>query len=309
LALENHPDRNPDKAGAEAKIKEINAAYECLSDDKKKQEYDLNGKLPNFGSRSNFNFKNFGNRNPQPDMFNMFFNEPAAGRFGGASCRGRSCPMDIDEDFLKQGLYGKNPSFNSFSKNTGCNGRKRQRKASLKKGETCQYDLCMTLEDLYNGKKKKMKINRKRCQTNGTYKEEPTVLTIDVKKGWKEGTKVTFHGEGPESDGYSAGDVVFVIKEISHERFKREGADLIFKKEISLKEAIGGGTINVVLLSGETFRYNFTPLRNTTSTKRIKDKGMPISKTPGTFGDLQIKFDVSLPTGKSRNKIISILDA
>ena len=70
----------------------------------------------------------------------------------------------------------------------------------------------MTLEDLYNGKKKKMKINRKRCQTNGTYKEEPTVLTIDVKKGWKEGTKVTFHGEGPESDGYSAGDVVFVIK-------------------------------------------------------------------------------------------------
>ena len=37
--------------------------------------------------------------------------------------------------------------------------------------------------------------------------------------------------------------------------------------------------------------------------------GMPISKTPGTFGDLQIKFDVSLPTGKSRNKIISILDA
>merc|ERR1712087_384211 len=43
LALENHPDRNPDKTGAEAKIKEINAAYECLSDEKKKQEYDLNG--------------------------------------------------------------------------------------------------------------------------------------------------------------------------------------------------------------------------------------------------------------------------
>ena len=61
LALENHPDRNPDKTGAEAKIKEINAAYECLSDEKKKQEYDLNGKLPNFGSgSSNFNFRNFG---------------------------------------------------------------------------------------------------------------------------------------------------------------------------------------------------------------------------------------------------------
>jgi len=138
LALENHPDRNPDKTGAEAKIKEINAAYECLSDDKKKQEYDLNGKLPNFGTgSSNFSsFRNFGknifqplpvlyntylaNRNPQPDMFNMFFTEPPGGRFGGASCRGRSCPMDIDEDILNQGLYGNNPSFkNPFTKTSG----------------------------------------------------------------------------------------------------------------------------------------------------------------------------------------------
>jgi len=71
------------------------------------------------------------------------------------------------------------------------------------------------LEDLFAGKKKKMKINRKRRQPDGRYIEVPTVLTIDVKRGWKEGTRVTFHGEGPESDGYSAGDVVFVIKVIS----------------------------------------------------------------------------------------------
>ena len=90
--------------------------------------------------------------------------------------------------------------------------RKRQRKQSLKKGEPCEYDLCSTLDDLYNGKKKKMKIARRRLQPDGSYKDESTVLTIDIKKGWKEGTKITFHNEGNESPGYSAGDIIFKIK-------------------------------------------------------------------------------------------------
>lgn len=83
----------------------------------------------------------------------------------------------------------------------------------MKKGETVEYDLCTTLEDLYNGKKKKMKINRRRKQPDGRYKDENTVLTIDIKQGWKEGTKITFHNEGSEKPGISAGDVVFKIKE------------------------------------------------------------------------------------------------
>ena len=90
--------------------------------------------------------------------------------------------------------------------------RKRPRKATLKKGEPCEYDLCSTLDDLYNGKKKKMKIARRRLQPDGTYKKEETVLTIDIKKGWKEGTKITFHNEGNESPGFSAGDIIFKIK-------------------------------------------------------------------------------------------------
>ena len=58
-----------------------------------------------------------------------------------------------------------------------------------------------------------MKINRRRKQTDGRYKDENTVLTIDIKQGWKEGTKITFHNEGSEKPGISAGDVVFKIKE------------------------------------------------------------------------------------------------
>ena len=58
-----------------------------------------------------------------------------------------------------------------------------------------------------------MKINRRRKQPDGRYKDENTVLTIDIKQGWKEGTKITFHNEGSEKPGISAGDVVFKIKE------------------------------------------------------------------------------------------------
>ena len=58
-----------------------------------------------------------------------------------------------------------------------------------------------------------MKIQRRRRHPDGTYKDEKTVLTIDIKQGWKEGTKITFHNEGNENPGISAGDVVFKIKE------------------------------------------------------------------------------------------------
>lgn len=70
----------------------------------------------------------------------------------------------------------------------------------------------MTLEDIFNGVTKRMKINRNRRQPNGSYKKEDKILTIDIKKGWKEGTKITFNCEGDEKPNHSAGDVIFVLK-------------------------------------------------------------------------------------------------
>ena len=81
-----------------------------------------------------------------------------------------------------------------------------------KKVEKLEVDLKVTLEDIFNGVTKRMKINRNRRQPNGTYKKEDKILTIDIKKGWKEGTKITFNGEGDEKPNHSAGDVIFVLK-------------------------------------------------------------------------------------------------
>lgn len=60
----------------------------------------------------------------------------------------------------------------------------------------------------------------------GTYRPEDTILTIEVKPGWKEGTKITFNNEGDEKPNHSAGDIIFVLKEANHARLKRKGNDL-----------------------------------------------------------------------------------
>lgn len=293
-ALSNHPDRNPEtKEKAEQKIKEINAAYECLGDEKKRKEYDLTSKMP-FGGTGGcgFSAKRAHFQHHFHNHFNFAQQDPFRNPFKGA----------FDEEYISAGLgsqYFKNTAFGEKS-------RKRPRKATLKKGDPCEYDLCSTLDDLYNGKKKKMKINRRRLQPDGTYKKEETVLTIDIKQGWKEGTKITFHNEGNESPGFSAGDIIFKIKEMSHSHLKREGSDIHYTAEISLSDALNGGTTKVKHFN-ETHSFKFEPLRNTEERKRIKGWGMPISKTPGTFGDLLVKFEIALPKGQLRSSVVNFL--
>merc|ERR1712147_296242 len=163
-ALSNHPDRNPDnKEKAEQKIKEINAAYECLGDEKKRKEYDLTSKTPfggcggggAFSSKRNFrtNWNDFQFTYDQGNIHQQFKN-PFKGAF--------------DEDYISVGMGQPffNQQFGGGAK--ACPRKRRKQQQSLQKGDPCEYDLCSTLEDLYNGKKKKMKINRRRGRPDGT---------------------------------------------------------------------------------------------------------------------------------------------
>lgn len=80
------------------------------------------------------------------------------------------------------------------------------------KVEKLEVDLCLNLEDLYQGVTKRRKVSRLRRQRDGTYQRTENILTIDVKKGWKEGTKITFNGEGDEREGFDAGDIIFILR-------------------------------------------------------------------------------------------------
>lgn len=91
---------------------------------------------------------------------------------------------------------------------------------------------------MFQGVTKRMKISRRVVANDGTAKKEEKVLTINVKPGWKSGTKITFQREGDQAPNKIPADIVFIIRDKPHQHFKREGPDLRHTCKITLKEVI-----------------------------------------------------------------------
>ncbi|CAF5115237.1 unnamed protein product, partial [Rotaria socialis] len=72
---------------------------------------------------------------------------------------------------------------------------------------------------------------------NRSTRIEDKVLTIDIKPGWKQGTKITFPREGDQTSTTIPADIVFIIKDKPHPTFRRDGSDIIYTAKITLKEA------------------------------------------------------------------------
>lgn len=157
---------------------------------------------------------------------------------------------------------------------------------------TVTVKLPLTLEDLYSGVTKKMKIRRR----NRSGSSEEKILQISIKPGWKAGTKITFSNEGDAQPDGSSQDVIFVVEEKPHPRFKRVDNDLTMDLKLSLKEALAGFSRIVETLDGKKLKVeNKNPL-NPGHVIRFPGHGMPISKRPGERGDLVITIKVDFPS-------------
>ena len=159
-----------------------------------------------------------------------------------------------------------------------------------------EHVLELSLEDLYHGCTKKMKISRKVLGADGTTSNEDKILTIDVKPGWKAGTKITFPREGDQSVGRIPSDIIFIIGQKEHDKFTRDGNDLKYKATISLKQALCGGKIEVPRITGKPLSVTLDEVISPGAEKRIPCEGMPVSKQPGKRGDLVVCHDVVFPT-------------
>jgi len=327
LALKWHPDKNTKNPEvAEKKFQEISEAYDVLSDEKKRAIYDQYGEeglkagipedgFPGQGGGGNFHGFHGGapggqsfSFNPQDasKIFESFFGTSnpfeaggGSGFGGGSSFRGG----------------GADP-FSSFSFNGG--RPRRQQRGNMYGGgvkrpaSQVEIDLPLTLDQLYNGCTKKLKITRKVFDpTTQSMREESNILEVNVKPGWKAGTKVTFQGKGDEYPGEAAQDIVFIIKEKPHAKFKREGNNLIYKAKISLKDAlVGGGTLTIMNLKNHPVHIKLDNVISPSSKKIFANEGMPISKTPGAFGDLIVDFDIKFPhslTSSQKESLKNIL--
>lgn len=124
-------------------------------------------------------------------------------------------------------------SFTSFN----LNGFPRDRQPRRKQDPAIHHELRVSLEEVFHGCTKRMKISRRRLNADGrTTRTEDKILSIEIKRGWKEGTKITFPREGDESPGCIPADIVFVIKDKPHPHFRREGSDIVYPVRISLRQ-------------------------------------------------------------------------
>lgn len=99
------------------------------------------------------------------------------------------------------------------------------------------HELKVSLEEIFHGCTKRMKITRRRLNPDGrSMRTEDKILNIVIKKGWKEGTKITFPKEGDETPENIPADIAFVLKDKGHAHFKRDGSNIIYNCKISLKE-------------------------------------------------------------------------
>ncbi|WCJ29776.1 DNAJ heat shock family protein [Euphorbia peplus] len=300
LAMKWHPDKNPNnKKEAEAKFKQISEAYEVLSDPQKKAVYDQYGEeglkdVPPGGFRSSSNNNNnssggggtngFNPRNAE-DIFAEFFgNSPF--NFG-SSGPGRSMRFQSDAGGGMFGGFGGSENlFRAYSEG-----------ANLpRKPAPVESKLPCSLEELYSGSTRKMKISRTVVDANGRQVQETEILSIDVKPGWKKGTKITFPDKGNEQLNQLPADLVFVIDEKPHSTFKRDANDLIINQRVTLAEALGGTTVNLTTLDGRNLSIPVHDIVSPGYELVVAREGMPIAKEPGNRGDLRIKFEVKFPT-------------
>ncbi|KAK9273100.1 hypothetical protein L1049_017907 [Liquidambar formosana] len=299
LAMKWHPDKNPNnKKEAEAKFKQISEAYDVLSDPQKRAIYDQYGEeglkdMPPPGSGGGFPFGNgstggssgFNPRNAE-DIFAEFFGSSPFG-FGSPG-PGRSMRFQSDGGGMFGGFGGSDNIFRTYSDGTG---------ASMpRKPPPVESKLPCSLEELYAGSTRKMKISRTVVDANGRLVPESEILTIDVKPGWKKGTKITFPDKGNEHPNQLPADLVFVIDEKPHDVYKRDGNDLVMNQRVSLAEALAGTTVNLTTLDGRNLTIPVTDIVSPGYELVIAREGMPIVKEPGSRGDLRIKFDVKFPT-------------
>lgn len=309
LAMKWHPDKNPNnKKEAEAKFKQISEAYEVLSDPQKRQIYDqegeegLKGGMPPPGASHGFSngggshtFR-FNPRNAE-DIFAEFFGSasPFGGMGGMGGMGGRGGRAGPFGDGMFGGFGGGE---NVFRTTDGGQGFRSfgDAPAQPRKAPAVENKLLCSLEELYKGSTRKMKISRSIADASGKSMPIEEIVTIDVKPGWKKGTKITFPEKGNEQLGVTPADLVFVIDEKPHETYKRDGNDLITTKKVSLVEALTGCSFSLPTLDGRTLNLNIPEVIYPGYEKVVPKEGMPVAKEPGRRGNLRIKFDINFPS-------------
>ena len=319
LALKLHPDRNPGNKDAESKFKEVNEAYQILSDSKKRQLYDaygeagVNAGAAGGGGQGGFGgFPGGGGFPPGADVGDLFgdiFESFFGGVPGGAgrqrTRRGNDLRYETSID-LEEAYKGTTISleYERVGACPKCAGTGAKPGTGLKRCGTCHgagrvqfaqgfFSMTQTCQHC-SGAGKVVEAPCGSCAGAGRVRV-PTKRTVRVPPGIEDGSSLRVQGAG-EGGGANTvpGDLYVQIKIRHHPKFERDGDDLLFQRRISFPEAALGCTLEVPTMAGTPAAIKIPPGIQDGTTLRVREKGMPRLQARGN-GDLLVRLKVEVP--------------
>ncbi len=288
LARKYHPDMNKDP-GAEDKFKEIQEAYEVLSDEEKRKAYDALG--ANWRAGQQFR--------PPPgwEQHFDFAHAGGAGAHGGAESFGFS-DMGGFSDFFET-LFGGaarrgGGGFSGFEFHTGGAGTGGGAHMRMK-GQDIHARLTIDLADAYTGAERTITLQVPEQQPDGTVQMKTKTLTVRIPKGVREGQHIRLRGQGaPGLNGGPAGDLYLEVHFRPDKRFRVEGRDVYVDLPVAPWEAALGAKVKVPLPAG-TVEMRVPAGSQCGRKLRLKGKGLPGPRP----GDLYAVLKVMLPPADS----------
>ncbi len=320
LAHKYHPDKS---GGDEVKFKEVNEAYQVLSNDKKRAEYDMYGNVfqggggPGAGgfqgNWGDFDFSNFtGGQGVEFDLGDIFGDFFTGGQSAGRRTRrGRDISVDIQITFAES-VFGieRKLLINKISQCDSCSGSGAEPGTKTKTCDTCNgsgkiHETRRSFIGAFNTVRECDKchgtgqIPEKPCKTcsgAGVLKKNEEIK-VKIPAGIQNGEMIRMTGKGEAIPGGVAGDLYIKIHVESHSIFRREGNDIIMNLNVKLSDALLGSNYEVETLDGK-IDLKIPPGVNFGEILRVKNKGVVISDN--RRGDLLVKIIINTPKKLSR---------
>lgn len=320
LAMQYHPDKNPDNPAAEEKFKEAAEAYEVLSDDNKRARYDQFGHAGMSGAGGGGGYQNvnmedifsrFGDIFGEGSPFGDFFGSQRGQRRGGGRPRGqRGQDLRVKVSLTLEEIHSgveKKLRMQRFHTCETCSGLGAENDGAYKVCHTCQgsgemrrqagggffQQIVVTACPTCQGEGRILSKPCKGCEGEGRKMKEE-VVAVQVPKGVAEGMQMTMRGKGHAGQrGGQPGDLIVVFEEKPHDLFERDGDNLIHTHFTTIPDAALGTSVEVPTLDGKV-RFKINPGTQSGHLVRLKGKGLP-NVNGYAPGDLMVYVNVWVP--------------
>src|ERR671938_527910 len=312
LAMKYHPDRNQGDKDAEIKFKEINEAYQVLSDAQKRAAYDRFGHAAfqnGGGGPAGFdaNFTDF-----MSDIFENFFGEARGRRNPGGRERGADMRYNL-EITLEEAFEGKAATIRIPTSVSceACSGSGAKAGSKPRQCPTCGgYGRVRANQGFFaiertcpncHGRGEVIDDPCPACGGAGRVTRERT-LSVNTPAGVEDGTRIRLAGEGEAGlRGGPPGDLYIFLSLKPHLFFQRDGADLFCRVPISMVAAALGGEVKVPTIDGSDAKVKIPEGTQSGKQFRLKAKGMPVLRARN-LGDLYIQVVVETPQNLTRRQ-------